>query len=59
GITYFSILDALCPDRHCPVRLAGGALMSWDTFNMTAEGSLLAAPYLTAAIKSVLQRRPE
>ncbi|HEY0219818.1 MAG TPA: acyltransferase family protein, partial [Afipia sp.] len=54
GLTYFSILDAVCPNRQCPIWLDNDRLISFDNFHLTGEGSLYVAPYIAAAIKADL-----
>lgn len=56
GVTYFSVLDAVCPNRQCPVWLDGGGLMSFDSFHLTGEGSRYVAPFLADAIKAELAK---
>lgn len=56
GLTYFSILDAVCPRRQCPVWLDGGGLTSFDSFHLTGEGSRYVAPFLVDAIKAELTK---
>lgn len=58
SLTYFSVLDAVCPNRQCPVWLEGGRLMSFDSFHLTGEGSLHVAPHIAAAIKAHLKSQP-
>jgi peptidoglycan/LPS O-acetylase OafA/YrhL len=36
---YVSVLDAVCPQRQCPLTVAGGIPLSWDHAHLTAEGS--------------------
>jgi hypothetical protein len=36
---YVSVLDAVCPQRQCPLTVAGGVPLSWDYAHLTAEGS--------------------
>jgi peptidoglycan/LPS O-acetylase OafA/YrhL len=36
---YVSVLDAVCPQRQCPLTVAGGVPLSWDHAHLTAEGS--------------------
>ncbi len=35
-----SVTDAVCPDRQCPLTLAGGVPLAWDHAHLTAEGSV-------------------
>ena len=46
GFSYVSVLDAVCPDRQCPVAIGGGIPLSWDHAHLTAEGSV----YVTARL---------
>jgi peptidoglycan/LPS O-acetylase OafA/YrhL len=39
GFSYVSVLDAVCPERQCPVTIAGGIPLSWDHAHLTAQGS--------------------
>ena len=39
GFSYVSVVDAVCPDRQCPVTVEGGIPLSWDHAHLTAEGS--------------------
>jgi peptidoglycan/LPS O-acetylase OafA/YrhL len=36
---YVSVLDVVCPQRQCPLTVAGGVPLSWDHAHLTAEGS--------------------
>jgi SGNH domain (fused to AT3 domains) len=40
SFTYVSVLDAVCPERHCPITVADGVPLSWDHAHLTAEGSV-------------------
>jgi peptidoglycan/LPS O-acetylase OafA/YrhL len=46
GFSYVSVLDAVCPERQCPVTIDGGIPLSWDHAHLTAEGSV----YVTARL---------
>ena len=37
--SYVSVLDAVCPERQCPLTVDGGIPLSWDHAHLTAEGS--------------------
>jgi len=37
---YVSVLDAVCPQRQCPLTVAGGVPLAWDHAHLTAEGSV-------------------
>ena len=37
--SYVSVVDAVCPDRQCPIMLDGGIPLAWDHAHLTAEGS--------------------
>ena len=37
--TYLSVLDAVCPNRQCPISLGGGVPIAWDHAHLTTEGS--------------------
>ena len=39
--SYVSVLNAMCPARHCPVTLDGDVPLAWDHAHLTAEGSVL------------------
>jgi peptidoglycan/LPS O-acetylase OafA/YrhL len=39
GFAYVSVLDAVCPERHCPLTVEGGVPLSFDHAHLTAEGS--------------------
>jgi len=39
GFSYVSVLDAVCPQRQCPVTIGNGVPLSWDHAHLTAEGS--------------------
>jgi len=41
GISYVSVLDAVCPARQCPLTTESGVPLSWDHAHLTAEGSVL------------------
>jgi peptidoglycan/LPS O-acetylase OafA/YrhL len=47
---YVSVLDAVCPQRQCPLTVAGGVPLSWDHAHLTAEGSA----YVTAKLVPML-----
>jgi peptidoglycan/LPS O-acetylase OafA/YrhL len=38
-LSYLSVVDAVCPQRQCPVVLESGVPLSWDHAHLTAEGS--------------------
>jgi hypothetical protein len=40
GFAYVSVLDAVCPERHCPLTVADGVPLSFDHAHLTAEGSV-------------------
>jgi SGNH domain (fused to AT3 domains) len=40
GFSYVSVLDAVCPERQCPVTTDNGTPLSWDHAHLTAEGSV-------------------
>jgi peptidoglycan/LPS O-acetylase OafA/YrhL len=46
GFSYVSVIDAVCPDRQCPVTIDDGIPLSWDHAHLTAEGSV----YVTARL---------
>ena len=46
GFSYVSVVDAVCPDRQCPVTIDDGIPLSWDHAHLTAEGS----EYVTARL---------
>jgi len=54
GFSYVSVLDAVCPDRQCPVTAGGGVPLSWDHAHLTAEGS----DYVTAGLLPRLGLKP-
>jgi hypothetical protein len=37
---YISVVDAVCPERQCPLTIDGGIPLSWDHAHLTAEGSV-------------------
>jgi hypothetical protein len=39
NFSYVSVLDAVCPQRQCPITLDDGIPLSWDHAHLTAEGS--------------------
>jgi len=41
GLSYVSVLDAVCPARQCPLTTESGVPLSWDHAHLTAEGSVL------------------
>ncbi len=43
GVTYVSVLDAVCPARKCPATLPGGVPLAFDHAHLTAEGSAYVA----------------
>jgi peptidoglycan/LPS O-acetylase OafA/YrhL len=40
GFSYVSVVDAICPERRCPLTIEGGIPLSWDHAHLTAEGSV-------------------
>jgi len=38
--SYISVLDAVCPQRRCPLTIEGGIPLAWDHAHLTAEGSV-------------------
>lgn len=40
GFFYISVVDAICPQRQCPVTIDDGIPLSWDHAHLTAEGSV-------------------
>jgi hypothetical protein len=40
GFSYISVVDAICPQRQCPLTIDGGIPLSWDHAHLTAEGSV-------------------
>ena len=50
GFSYISVVDAVCPQRQCPLTVGNGIPLSWDHAHLTAEGSVyvmrLMAPML-------------
>ncbi len=53
--SFVSVTDAVCPDRQCPLTLAGGVPLAWDHAHLTAEGSSYVmgkvAPLLDRAVR--------
>jgi hypothetical protein len=37
---YISVLDAVCPERQCPLMLPDGIPLAWDHAHLTAAGSV-------------------
>jgi peptidoglycan/LPS O-acetylase OafA/YrhL len=54
GFSYLSVIDAVCPERQCPVTLDGGIPLSWDHAHLTAEGSV----YVMAKLLPKLRLKP-
>ena len=54
GFAYASVLDAVCPERQCPLAVDGGVPLSWDHAHLTAEGSV----YVTQRLLGVLGLNP-
>jgi hypothetical protein len=40
GFIYISVVDAICPQRQCPLTVDNGTPLSWDHAHLTAEGSV-------------------
>ncbi len=40
GFSYVSVVDAVCPERHCPLTIDDGIPLAWDHAYLTAEGSV-------------------
>jgi hypothetical protein len=40
GFFYISVVDAICPQRQCPLTIDDGIPLSWDHAHLTAEGSV-------------------
>ncbi len=38
--SYISVVDAVCPERQCPLTIDGGIPLAWDHAHLTAEGSV-------------------
>jgi hypothetical protein len=38
--SYVSVVDAVCPERQCPLTVGEGAPLAWDHAHLTAEGSV-------------------
>jgi peptidoglycan/LPS O-acetylase OafA/YrhL len=53
GFSYVSVVDAVCPERQCPVTIDGGIPLSWDHAHLTAEGSV----YVTARLLPKLEMK--
>jgi len=56
GFSYVSVLDAICPERQCPLTIDGGIPLAWDHAHLTAEGSIYVVERL--ALKRVIPGRP-
>jgi hypothetical protein len=56
GFSYVSVLEAICPERQCPLTIDGGIPLAWDHAHLTAEGSIYVVERL--ALKRVLPGRP-
>jgi hypothetical protein len=54
GFSYVSVLDAVCPERQCPVTVDGGVPLSADHAHLTPEGSV----YVTARLLPKLAVKP-
>jgi hypothetical protein len=52
GVTYVSAMDAVCPNRVCPLLIDGDAPLTWDHGHLTDEGSNYAADKMAPAIFS-------
>jgi len=37
--SYVSVLEAVCPERQCPITVGDGVPLAWDHAHLTAEGS--------------------
>jgi peptidoglycan/LPS O-acetylase OafA/YrhL len=37
---YVSVIDAVCPQRECPLTVGDGVPLAWDHAHLTAEGSV-------------------
>ena len=48
GISFLSILDAVCPAQKCPIIVGNGAPLSFDHAHLTVEGSVYIAPFIAA-----------
>jgi hypothetical protein len=40
GFSYISVVDAICPEQHCPLTIDDDIPLSWDHAHLTAEGSV-------------------
>jgi hypothetical protein len=38
--SYVSVVDAVCPERQCPITIDGGIPLAWDHAHLTEEGSV-------------------
>jgi hypothetical protein len=37
---YISVVDAVCPERQCPLTIDEGIPLAWDHAHLTAQGSV-------------------
>jgi len=50
GFAYISVVDAVCPERQCPLTIEAGVPLAWDAMHLTAEGSVYVAVRLKTMI---------
>jgi peptidoglycan/LPS O-acetylase OafA/YrhL/lysophospholipase L1-like esterase len=50
GFAYISVVDAVCPERQCPLTIEAGVPLAWDGMHLTAEGSVYVANRLMTMI---------
>jgi peptidoglycan/LPS O-acetylase OafA/YrhL len=56
GFSYVSVVDAVCPERHCPLTIDDGVPLAWDHAHLTAEGSVYVMDRL--ALKRIIPGQP-
>jgi HPt (histidine-containing phosphotransfer) domain-containing protein len=45
--SFISVVDAVCPQRQCPLTVEGGVPLAWDHAHLTAQGSVFVLQRLT------------
>jgi peptidoglycan/LPS O-acetylase OafA/YrhL len=61
GFSYISVVDAICPERQCPLTIDGGVPLAWDHAHLTAEGSVYVVSRLAPmlGLKNVIPGQPK
>ncbi|MGJ5207030.1 acyltransferase family protein [Bradyrhizobium sp. HKCCYLR20261] len=56
NVSFISVLDSVCGDRPCPLKVDDETTIVWDTLHLTPEGSLYVMQRLAPALDAFLDR---